>query len=97
MEFRDALRAAGFEPKGKIIADDKWYPAYYMGEKKSCSGTYSMKICDDGFAIGCYFTRKNPDNKFNWHSAKGEKLSAEERKKINKQIKAEQRKKEIKE
>ena len=38
-EFLDALRAAGFEPKGKLVADDKWHSAFYNGEK-SCSGTY---------------------------------------------------------
>jgi len=96
-EFHDVLRAAGFEPKGKIVADDKWHPAYFMGEKKSCSGTYSMKIINGDFAIGCYFTRKNPDNKFNWHSASGEKLSPKELKEINARIKTEQRKRDLKE
>ncbi len=96
-EFLDALRAAGFEPRDKIIADDKWHPAYYGGEKKSCSGTYSMKIVNNDFAIGCYFTRKDPENKHNWHSASGELLSPEERKKINKRIKAEQHKREVEE
>ena len=96
-EFLDALRAAGFEPKGKIVADDKWHPAFYNGEKKSCSGTYSMKVVDNNFAIGCYFTRKDPDNKFKWHSKTEESFSPEERKKVKKRIEAEQRKREIEE
>ncbi len=93
-EFTDALRSAGFEPKGKVIADDKWHPAFYMGEKKP-SGAYSMKIVNGDFAIGCYFTRKDPDNKHNWHSSKGDSFTPEQRKKMDARIKAEQKQKEI--
>lgn len=91
------MTAAGFEPvKGKIIADDKWHQASYMGEKAGkLSGTYSMKIVSDDFAIGTFFTRKDPDNKFKWHSKSDQKLSPEERKRIKKEIAAQQRHKEI--
>lgn len=79
-EFREHMRANGFEPKGSIIADDKWHQAYYNGERGSdCSGTYSLKIEGDR-AIGCYFTRKDPDNKFPFSSASAKKFTAEEKK-----------------
>ncbi len=93
-DFLAALLADGFEPKGTVVADDKWHPAFYMGEKKKCSGTYSLKICENNFAIGCYFTRKDPDTKFKWHSESEKKLSPEERKKISSQIEAHRRKRE---
>lgn len=97
-EFLDTLIAAGFEPKGgTIIADNKWHPAAYMGEKKKFSGAYSMKIVDDDFAIGCYFTRKDPDNKFKWHSKSDVKVSAKERKKRHAIIKKQQQEKEVQE
>ena len=87
-EFQAAMLAKGFEPKdGKIVADDKWHAAYYQGDKKAWpTGTYSMKIVDGDFAIGCFFTRKDPDNKFKWHSKNGEKLTPEERRAFKKRI-----------
>ena len=93
------MSAAGFEPKGgKIIADDKWHQASYMGEKGGkYSGAYSMKIVSADFAIGTYFTRKDPDKKFKWHSKSDVKLSPEERKKIKNEIAAQQRRKEAEE
>lgn len=77
------MRAAGFVPKdGKVHADDRWHPAYYGDERgtKCTTGAYTMKVVDGNFAIGCFFTRKDPDNKHKWHSNSGEKLSSEERK-----------------
>lgn len=98
-EFHSAMSAAGFEPKGgRIIADDKWHQASFMGEKSGkLSGAYSFKIVDGNFAIGCFFTRKDPDNKHKWHSKSDQKLTPEERKLIKKQIAEQQRKKEIEE
>lgn len=98
-EFHCVMSAAGFEPKGgKIVADDKWHQATYMGEKNGkYSGAYSMKIVSADFAIGTFFTRKDPDNKHKWHSKSDQKLSPEERKRIKKEIAAQQRKKEIEE
>jgi putative DNA primase/helicase len=93
-EFAEALRTAGFEPKNEIIADDKWHQAFYMGEKKP-SGAYSLKICENGFAIGCFFTRKEPDKKYKWHSKTDEKISPEQREKLNEEIKQKRKKKQI--
>lgn len=80
-EFHDAMRAAGFSPKdGKVKADDKWHPAYYGDERGAkCTGAYTMKIVDGNFAIGCFFTRKDPDNKHKWHSNSGETLTSAQR------------------
>lgn len=98
-EFHASMSAAGFEPvKGKIIADDKWHQASYMGEKTGkLSGAYTMKIVDANFAIGTFFTRKDPDKKHKWHSKSGEKITPEERKRIKRQILEQQRQKEIEE
>jgi putative DNA primase/helicase len=87
-EFQSAMLEKGFEPKdGKIVADDKWHAAYFRGDKKAWpTGTYSMKIVDGNFAIGCFFTRKDHDNKHKWHSKNGEKLTPEERKAFKKRI-----------
>ncbi len=93
-EFVAAMYSDGFEPKGKVIADDKWHPAYYNGEKR-VSGTYALKIVDNNFAIGCYFTRKDPDNKHNWCLANDKKASPAERKKINKKIESEKHRREL--
>lgn len=95
-EFQQAMLDKGFEPKGgKVIADDKWHAAYYQGDKKQWpTGTYSMKVVDGDFAIGCFFTRKDPDNKFKWHSKSKEKLTPAERKAIKKQIADQQQRKE---
>lgn len=80
-EFMAAMSADSFTPRnGKIEADDKWHPAYYADERGAkCTGAYTFKIVDDTFAIGCYFTRKDQDNKFKWHSKTDKKLTAEER------------------
>lgn len=98
-EFHSAMSAAGFEPvKGKIVADDKWHQASYMGEKSGkLSGAYSLKVVDGDFAIGCFFTRKDPDNKHKWHSKSDQKLTPEEKKRIKKEIEQQRRKKEIEE
>jgi len=58
-----------------------------------------MKIVDDNFAIGCFFTRKDPDNKNNWHSSNADEMTAEQRRankaklEANEKEKAEQEKK----
>lgn len=96
-EFQSAMSAAGFEPKGgKITADDKWHQAACDGDKGGkFSGAYSMKIVSADFAIGTFFSRKDPDKKHKWHSKSDQKLTPEERKKIKKEIEAQQRRKEI--
>lgn len=91
-DFLSALNADGFEPKNEIVADDKWHPAYYNGEKGKCSGAYSMKIVDGDFAIGCYFSRKDPDNKIKWHSKAKESATPEEREARKAKIALEKRK-----
>jgi len=80
-EFLDALTAAGFTPKdGKVIADDKWNDAYCEGDKRNNPhGTYTLKIVDESFAIGCFMDRRDQDKKFKWHSKSAVKLSPEER------------------
>lgn len=94
-EFLDTMRAAGFVPRdGKIHADDKWHPAYYGDERgNKCTGAYTMKVVDGSFAIGCFFTRKDPDNKHNWHSSSGETMTAEERRAQKEKLAAYERKK----
>lgn len=69
-EFLEHLRDNNYIPKdGKVVADDKWHPAYYGEERGAkCTGAYTMKIVDGNFAIGCFFTRKDPDKKNKWHS-----------------------------
>lgn len=96
-EFLHYIQELGFEPKGgKIISDNKWHQAKATGDTGNWfSGTYSMKIVDADFAIGCCFSRKDPDTKYNWHSKTGEKLTPEERKRINREIKAKQKAKEL--
>lgn len=97
-EFHNAMSTAGFEPKGKIVADDKWHAAYAPADsKKWPTGTYSLKIVDGNFAIGCFFTRKDPDNKYKWHSKSEQKLSPDEKKRIKKEIEEQRRRKEIEE
>lgn len=98
-EFHSAMSAAGFEPKGgKIICDDKWHQAACDGDKgHKFSGTYSMKIVSADFAIGTFFSRKDPDKKHKWHSKSDVKLSPDERKRIKKEIAAQKRQKEIEE
>lgn len=98
-EFIAAMRAQGFEPKGAIIADDKWHQASAPGDAKNWySGTYSMKIVSDDFAIGTFFSRRDQDVKHKWHSkTKGEKITPEEKKRRKKEIEDQQRKKEIEE
>jgi len=80
-EFHSALVAAGFNPiNGVIKADDQWHPCLYGDERGTkCSGAYTIKIVDGDFAIGCYFTRKDPDKKFKWHSKSSVKMTSEER------------------
>lgn len=95
-EFAKALLSAGFTAKDAIQPDDKWHPAFYNGEKKA-TGAYSLKICSDDFAVGCFFTRKDPDNKINWHSKSKSKVTPEEAKKMREKIKYEQRTREAKE
>lgn len=88
-EFLDKMRAAGFEPKGgKIIADDRWHQAACDGDKgHKFSGTYTMKVVDGTFAIGCFFSRKDPDKKYKWHSKdKDQKLDAAELKRRKKAL-----------
>lgn len=87
-EFQDKMNNAGFTPKGgKVIADDKWHQAACDGDKcHKYSGTYTMKIVDGTFAIGCFFSRKDPDSKIKWHSNSGEKIDAAERKRRKKMI-----------
>ncbi len=89
-QFHDAMRAAGYEPKdGKIVADDKWHAALAPGDNKRWpTGTYSLKIVDASFAIGVFFSRKDPDNKNRWHSKSKDNLTYEERQRIAEQIKA---------
>lgn len=87
-EFQDKMQKDGFTPKGgKVICDDKWHQASHLSDSKGYySGTYTMKIVDGDFAIGCYFTRKEPDTKYKWHSRSKDKLTPEERKRINREI-----------
>jgi putative DNA primase/helicase len=84
------MSAAGYEPKdGKIVADDKWHGALAPGDNKRWpTGTYSLKIVDATFAIGVFFSRKDPDNKNRWHSKSKDNLTFEERQRIAEQIKA---------
>lgn len=95
-EFQDKMQKDGFTPKGgKVICDDKWHQASHLSDSKGYySGTYTMKIVDGDFAIGCYFTRKEPDTKYKWHSRSKEKLTPEERKRINREIDANKKAKE---
>ncbi len=84
-EFLDALHAAGYRlPAGRSIqADDKWNRLLYNDEKIS-SGRYSLKLLDNGFAIGSFGSDKDPAGFHKWHSkAKSEQpLSREERAQI---------------
>lgn len=93
-DFLAAMAAAGFVPKGPFIADDKWHPAYYGDERGSkCSGTYSLLIEAD-HAKGCFFTRKDENNKIGWHSQSDKKLFPAELKKIKKDLETKKREKE---
>lgn len=96
-EFLAAMQAAGFEPKGgAVICDDKWHQATAPGDTRGkFSGTYSMKMVDDGFSIGTFFSRKDPDSKHKWHSKSDVKLDPAQRKRIKKQIEEKERAKEI--
>lgn len=89
-QFHDAMSAAGYEPKGgKIVADDKWHQAFAPGDNKRWpTGTYSLKVVDASFAIGVFFSRKDPDQKNRWHSKSKDNLTFEERQRIAEQIKA---------
>ncbi len=95
-QFAEALAAAGYVPKGgKIIADDEWHPAFINGEKTP-HGAYSMKIVDGDFAIGCFFNRKDKENKTDWHSKSDKKMSAEDRKRIKKLMAEQEKQREAK-
>jgi len=94
-EFHSALIAAGFNPKdGKLIADNKWQPAYMEGDSRNKPhGAYTMKIAGADFAYGCYMDRRDQDKKYSWHSKSRTKLTAQERKERNKHIKEYEEKK----
>lgn len=94
-EFHDALTAAGYTPvDGKVVANDEWHPAYITGDKRGKPhGAYTIKICDDNSAMGCFFDRRDQDNKIGWHSKSGEKLSPEERKERKRRIEKYQKEK----
>lgn len=70
LQFHQEMKARGFEPRGgKVIADGKWHQAAHDGERHKFSGTYILNIHTNGtFANGVFFTRKDPDNKYKWHS-----------------------------
>lgn len=90
------MRSRGFEPKGgSIIADDKWQQASAPGDTaRWFSGAYTAKQVNAEFAIGCYFSRKDPDTKYKWHSKAKTKLSPEEKKEIDRTIAADKKRKE---
>lgn len=92
-DFLDAMRSAGFEPKGKIIADDKWHWAKSPFDRKgkAMTGRYSLKLMPDGRGIGQFFSFKDPDTRHNWHSNNALMMTPAERKALQKRIEAEQK------
>lgn len=95
-EFLDKMRTHGFEPRGgAIIADDKWHQAAGPGDTgRHYAGAYTAKLVSPEFAIGTFFSRKDPDVKYNWHSSSNEKLSPEEKKRITNEYKKKKKEKE---
>lgn len=97
VEFQQFMADHGFEPIKPIEADDKWHAARYNGERGGkISGTYSMKIDGDS-AVGCVFTRKDPDNKHGWNSKSPVTLTPAERKAMRHRVEALKRKKDAEE
>ena len=87
LEFLDALTAAGYRiPRGGApVADDHWHRLHYMEEKQT-SGRYSLKVLENGFAIGSFGSEKDPAGFHKWHSkAEATPLSKSERAEIKAQ------------